>query len=273
MDLKSAARLNNGVEIPWVGFGTYKIPPGTETSRSVRLALEAGYRSIDTASFYQNEADVGRAVRESGLPREELFITTKLWNDEHGYEQALKAFEASRRRLGLERIDLYLIHWPVRGRYRETWKAMEKLHRDGAVRAIGVSNFLVHHLEDLLQGAEVRPALNQVEFHPFLYAAELLQYCEREAIQLEAWSPLTRGRYLDTPVLVEIARAHARSPAQVLLRWALQHRVVTLPKATQQGHILENAAIFDFALGADEMARIDALNSGMRIGPHPDQFV
>ncbi len=273
MDLRSTVRLNNGVSIPWVGFGTFKIPPGEQTYRSVRLALEAGYRSIDTASFYHNEADVGAAIRDSGIRREEIFVTTKVWNDEHGYENALRAFQASKERLGLERIDLYLIHWPVRGRYRETWRALEKLYRDGEVRAIGVSNFLVHHLEDLLQGAEVRPVLDQVEFHPFLFAADLLEYCRRQEVQLEAWSPLTRARFLDHPVLVETARAHGKTPAQVLLRWALQHQVVILPRSTQEGHIRENGAIFDFELSGPEMARLDALHSGTRIGPDPDQFV
>ncbi len=272
MDLKSTARLNNGVGIPWIGFGTYKIPPGEETYRSVRLALEAGYRSVDTASFYQNEADVGAAVRDSGLPRDEIFVTTKLWNDEHGYEGALKACAASLRRMKLEQVDLYLIHWPVRDRYRDTWRAMEKLVREGQARSIGVSNFLIHHLEDLMKGAEVRPALNQVEFHPFLFASDLLEYCQRQDIQLEAWSPLTRARFLDNPVLVEAGRARGKTPAQVLLRWALQHRVVTLPKSTRETHIRENAAVFDFTLSTLEMARIDALDNGTRIGPHPDQF-
>ncbi len=273
MDLKSTVTLAGGVEIPWVGFGVFQTPPGEVTYRSVLTALEAGYRAVDTASYYQNEEDVGRAVRDGEVPREEIFVTTKVWNEEQGYENTLQAFRASKKRLGLEVVDLYLVHWPVKGKFLDTWRAMEKLQRDGEVRAIGVSNFLVHHLEELLQRAEIRPAINQVEFHPFLLQPELMAFCRQAKIQLEAWSPLTRGRYLDHPVIAEVASARGRSPAQVLLRWDLQHRVVTLPRSTKKEHILENARVFDFELSAEEMRKLDGLDEGRRVGPHPDEFV
>lgn len=271
MDRFSKAKLNNGVEIPWIGFGVFQVPPGEITYRSVIMALEEGYRAVDTASAYQNEEDVGRAIRDSGLPSGEVFVTTKLWNADQGYESTLKAFKASRKRLGLD-IDLYLIHWPGKDKFKESYKAMEKLYRDGEVRAIGVSNFLVHHLEELLKDAEIKPVINQVEFHPFLLQPDLLKYCKKNDIQLEAWSPLTRGKFLDHPVIQEIAKAHGKSPAQVLIRWDLQHEVVTLPRSTKREHIRENIAVFDFELTDDEMKRLDALDSGTRVGPHPDTF-
>lgn len=272
MDIESTVRLNNGVEIPWVGFGVFQVPPGEDTYRSVSIALREGYRAVDTASAYGNEEDVGRAVRDSGLSPEEVFLTTKVWNEEQGYDSTLRAFDASRKRLGLE-VDLYLVHWPVTGKFKETYRALEKLYRDGRVRAIGVSNFLVHHLEELLVEAGVKPAINQVEFHPFLLQPDLLDYCKRQDIQLEAWSPLTRARYLDHPVIQEIARARKKSPAQVLIRWDLQHEVVTLPRSTREDHIRENSRAFDFELTGDEMNRLDSLDSGTRVGPDPDTFV
>ncbi len=274
MDLKSSVALNNGVAIPWIGFGVFQVKPGDETFRSVSTALKLGYRAVDTAAIYGNEEDVGRAVRESGIPRDEIFITTKVWNGDHGYESTLQAFETSRKKLGLDAVDLYLIHWPVpsRGLYKETWRAMEKLYRDGAVRAIGLSNFQLPHIEDLLQKAEVVPVINQVEFHPFLYQADLLRGCEKRNIRLEAWSPLTRGRFFDNPVIQDVARRNGRSPAQVLIRWCLQHEVVVLPRSTREDHIRENGEVFDFTLSNEDMARLNALNEGTRIGPDPDTF-
>jgi diketogulonate reductase-like aldo/keto reductase len=274
MDLRSCVELNNGIAIPWVGFGVFQVPPGEVTYRSVTMALEAGYRHVDTASIYGNELSVGEAVRASGVPREELFITTKVWNQDQGYEKTLKAFEASRTRLGLDRIDLYLIHWPVpsKGRFKDTYRAMEKLYHDGVVRAIGVSNFLVHHLEELLKAAAVKPVINQVEFHPFLYQPKLLDFCKRNDIRLEAWSPLTRGRFLDHTVIRGIAERHGRTPAQVLLRWDLKHEVVTLPRSTKENHIKENARIFDFELSGEDMKTLDSLDEDRRIGPDPNLF-
>jgi diketogulonate reductase-like aldo/keto reductase len=204
----------------------------------------------------------------------EIFITTKVWNTDQGYDSTLRAFRESSKKLSLKKkIDLYLVHWPVTGKYKETWRALEKLYNDGEVRAIGVSNFKIHHLEDLLQEAQITPVVNQVEFHPFLYQEDLLEYCTRRNIFLEAWSPLTRARYLDQEVITEIARAHGRTPAQVLLRWDLQHRVITIPRSTSEEHIRENGQIFDFELSDEEMKRLDGLNNGTRVGPDPDTFV
>ena len=269
-DLASTVVLNNGVQIPWLGLGVFKSPPGKETEQAVRWALEIGYRHVDTAAYYQNEEDVGRALRDSGVQREKVFITTKVWNSEQGYEQTLGAFDRSRKKLDIDVVDLYLIHWPVRGKYKETWKALEKLLADGKVRAIGVSNFLVHHLEDLMKSATVTPAMNQVEFHPFLAQKELLDFDARSGIRHEAWSPLTRGRSLDHPVIAAIAKKHERTSAQVVLRWDLQLGVVTIPKSIHRERILENSRVFDFQLDAEDMARMTGLDAGARIGPNPD---
>ena len=272
MNLSSTVKLNNGVEMPWVGFGTFKSEPGKVTEQAVAWALEIGYRHVDTAAFYANEADVGRAVRASGIPRSEVFVTTKVWNGDQGYEQALRAFDESSRKLGLGVVDLLLIHWPVKGKFPETWRAFEKLYADARVRAIGVSNFKIHHLEELAKSSSLVPAVNQVEFHPFLVQPELLAHDAAKGIRHEAWSPLVRGRGLDNPVVVRVARAHERTPAQVLLRWDLQHGVVTIPKSVHRERIAENAALFDFELTADEVKAIDALDAGTRIGPDPDNI-
>ena len=270
VDLASTVELNGGVMIPWVGLGVFKSPPGRETEQAVRWALEIGYRHIDTAAYYQNEADVARGLAASGVPREKVFITTKVWNADQGFDQTLKAFDRSRRALGTDVVDLYLIHWPVRGKFVDTWRALEKLRADGKVRAIGVSNFLVHHIQELMRASSVPPALNQVEFHPFLVQKELLDFDEKNGIRHEAWSPLTRGRRLDDPVVTEIARKHERTNAQVILRWDLQLGVVTIPKSIHRERILENSRVFDFQLDPDDMARLLALDEGSRIGPNPD---
>ncbi len=272
MDLRSTTTLNNGVKMPWVGFGVFQSEEGPEVENAVRWALEAGYRHIDTASFYENERGVGKAIAESGVPRDELFVTTKVWNTEQGYEQTLKAFDRSRAKLQLDVVDLYLVHWPLKASFKETWRALEKLYADGKVRAIGVSNFLPHHLQDLMNDFDVVPAVDQVEWHPFVFQKELYEFCKAKGIQQEAWSPLTRGKFLDDPVIGKIAEAHDKSPAQVLLRWDLQHGVVTIPKSVHQERIIENSQIFDFELSADEMTRLDGLDSDTRIGPHPDQM-
>jgi diketogulonate reductase-like aldo/keto reductase len=265
--------MNNGVKVPQLGFGTFKSAPGTETEQAVRWALECGYRHIDTAAFYGNEADVGNALKASGLPREEVFITTKVWNDDQGYDATLKAFEKSRKLLGTEIIDCYLIHWPVSGMYNETWKAMEKLYSEGIVRSIGVSNFLVHHLEDLIQNSDTVPVMNQVEFHPFLLQKDLLDYDRDHSILHEAWAPLTRAQYLDHEVITAIADSYGKSPAQILIRWDLQKGVVTIPKSVHKERIEENADVFDFELKDEEMKRLDGLDSNERLGPDPDSFV
>jgi diketogulonate reductase-like aldo/keto reductase len=269
-DLESTVELSNGVAIPWVGLGVFKSPPGRETEQAVRWALEIGYRHVDTAAYYQNEQDVARGLRASGVPREKVFITTKVWNSDQGFAQTLKAFDRSRKNLDVDVVDLYLVHWPVRGKFTDTWKAMEKLLADGKVRAIGVSNFLVHHLEELMRTSSVRPVVNQVEFHPFLVQKELLDFDARSGIRHQAWSPLTRGRRLDDTVITEIARKHGKTPAQVVLRWDLQLGVVTIPKSVHRERILENSLLFDFQLDTDDMARISGLDAGARIGPNPD---
>jgi diketogulonate reductase-like aldo/keto reductase len=223
-------------------------------------ALEAGYRHIDTASLYGNEADVGQAIRRSGIPREQIFVTTKLWNSDHGTRQAVKACEQSLQRLGLEYLDLYLIHWPVHGLRLASWQALEQLYSQGRVRAIGVSNYTVRHLQELLAYARIAPLVNQVEFSPFLYQRELLDFCQQQQIQLQAYSPLTRGERLNDPRVQAIAEVYHKSPAQILIRWCLQHGVVCLPKSVHKQRILANAQVFDFELSPEHMAALDGLN-------------
>jgi methylglyoxal/glyoxal reductase len=269
-NLKDTTTLHNGVKMPWVGLGVFKVSEGEEVIQSVKAAIKNGYISIDTASFYQNEEGVGQAIKESGVPREELFITTKIWNGDQGYDSTLEAFDISLKKLGLDYLDLYLIHWPGKNKYKETWKAFEKLYKEGRVRAIGVSNFQVHHLEELMSIAEIKPMVNQVEFHPHLTQKELLAYCKKEGIQMEAWSPLKQGQLLNEPVLEDIAHKYNKSVAQVILRWDLQHGVVTIPKSIKEHRIIENANIFDFELSAEDMDKIDGLNQDSRAGSHPD---
>ncbi|MBM6616501.1 aldo/keto reductase [Bacillus suaedaesalsae] len=270
--LTDTTTLHNGVKMPWFGLGVFKVQEGEEVVSSVKAAIKNGYRSIDTAAVYQNEEGVGQAIKEADVPREELFITTKVWNADQGYETTLQAFETSLSKLGLDYLDLYLIHWPVKGKYNDTWKALEKLYKDGKVRAIGVSNFQVHHLEDLLSHAEIKPMVNQVEYHPHLTQEELQAFCKKEGIQLEAWSPLKQGELLNEPTIVKIAKQHKKSPAQIILRWDLQNEVVTIPKSIKENRIIENASIFDFELSAMEMNEISSLNKNERIGPDPDNF-
>lgn len=270
--LQDTTTLHNGVKMPWFGLGVFKVKEGEEVIDSVKAAIKNGYKSIDTAAVYKNEEGVGRAIKEAGVPREELFITTKVWNSDQGYDSTLAAFETSLNKLELDYIDLYLIHWPVEGKYKDTWKALEKLYKDGRVRAIGVSNFHVHHLEDLLSIAEIKPMVNQIEYHPHLIQKEVHEFCKREGIQLEAWSPLKQGVLLTEPVIIEIAEKYKKTPAQVILRWDLQNEVVTIPKSTKEERLISNADIFDFELTAEDMERITGLNKDERIGPDPDNF-
>ncbi|USG67157.1 aldo/keto reductase [Brevibacillus ruminantium] len=263
--------LNNGVKMPWLGLGVWKVKEGDEVQRAILSALETGYRAIDTAAVYGNEAGVGDAIRDSGIARDQLFITTKVWNSDQGYETTLKAFDESMKKLRLDYLDLYLVHWPVKGKYVDTWKALEKLYRDGYVRSIGVSNFKVHHLQDLKQHSEIVPAVDQVEYHPLLTQNELLAYCKENGIQMEAWSPLMQGN-LDQPVLAEIGQKYGKSAAQVVLRWDLQNGVVTIPKSVTPERIRQNADVFDFTLTSEEMERISALNQDKRFGPDPDHI-
>lgn len=261
--------LNNGVVMPQIGFGVWKVDDA-EVEQAVLSALDIGYRSIDTAAIYRNEAGVGRAIKASGLPREALFITTKVYNDDQGYDETLRAFAESQRKLDLEVIDLYLIHWAVTGKYKETWRALEKLYRDGAVRAIGVCNFQTHHLEDVMAGSDIVPMINQVEFHPLLSQKPLLNYCREHNIQLEAWSPLMQGN-LDHPVLQQLAAKYDRTPAQIVLRWDIQQGVVTIPKSVTPSRMRENFSIFDFELSIEDMALIDGINEDRRLGGDPDR--
>jgi methylglyoxal/glyoxal reductase len=265
-------KLHNGVEMPVLGLGVYKVEEGTQIEETIHSALDYGYRLIDTASFYQNEEGVGRAIRNSSIPREELFITTKVWNSEQGYDNTLRAFDESMERLGLEYLDLYLVHWPVKGMYLETWRALEKLYQEGRVKAIGVSNFKIHHLQDLLRHCVERPVINQVELHPLLAQAELRNFCRQNDIRVEAWSPLSRGRFLDEPVLGSISDRHGKTPAQVILRWHLQHEIIPIPKSVTPSRLKENAEVFDFQLSQQEMAEIDGLNKDQRFGADPDHI-
>lgn len=271
-NITDCTKLNNGLAMPWLGFGVFLMEIGGETELAVKTALEAGYRSIDTAAIYENEASVGKAIQESGIPREELFITTKLWNADQGYDTVLKAFDESMNKLQLESLDLYLIHWPVVGRYVESWKALEKLYQDGRVRAVGISNFQIHHIEDILAKCKVKPMLNQVELHPRLRQADLHQFCVQNQIQLQAWAPLMQGKALDIPEIVGIAEKYGKSPAQILIRWDLQNEVITIPKSITPNRIIENSQVFDFQISEEDMVSIDRLNQDKRVGPDPNNF-
>ncbi|MEU4670784.1 aldo/keto reductase [Amycolatopsis sp. NPDC023774] len=267
-------KLNNGVEMPQLGFGVFQVPPA-ETKAAVKTALDAGYRSIDTATAYGNEAAVGEALAESGIAADELFITTKLWNSDQGYDQTLRAFDASIAALGLDRLDLYLIHWPLpaRDKYIDTWKALEKLYADGRVRAIGVSNFQPSHLRRVLDEGSVVPAVNQIELHPYLVQQELRAFHADHGIATEAWSPLAKGGdLLAEQAVVDIAAAHGRAPAQVVLRWHLQLSNVVIPKSVTPSRVAENFDVFGFTLTDTEVASLSSLDRGLRTGPDPDTF-
>lgn len=266
--------LNNGITMPQLGYGVWKVP-NEEAVKPVEMALETGYRSIDTAKVYGNEEGVGKAIANSGIPREELFITTKVWNSDHGYENTLAAFDASLDRLGLDYVDLYLIHWPTPkyDEYIDTYKALEKLYADGRVRAIGVCNFEVEHLERLLEECEVVPVLNQVECHPYLQQKELREFCKKHDIFLEAYSPLMNGKdVLQDATIQKIAEEKGKTPAQIILRWHLQSDIIVIPKSVTPSRIEENFELFDFELTDQEMAIIEELDRNLRIGSHPNEM-
>ncbi|MBS9372120.1 aldo/keto reductase [Rhodococcus sp. B50] len=265
--------LNNGVEIPQLGFGVFQIPED-ETTAAVSAALETGYRHIDTAAIYGNEAGVGRALADSGLPREELFVTTKVWNSDQGYDATLRAFDTSLAALGLERLDLYLIHWPTPARdlYADTWRALERLVEEGRIRTAGVSNFQPAHLQRLLDSSSLVPAINQIELHPGLQQSELRAFHIEHGIATEAWSPLAQGAVLDDAAITSIAARTGTSPAQVVLRWHLQLGNVVIPKSVTPSRIRENFEVFDFELTDEDMSTIGAADRGLRTGPHPDQL-
>lgn len=267
----TTVQLRSGAAIPQVGLGVWQTPAGAATREAVAAALDAGYRHIDTARVYRNEADVGAAVRASSVPRDQLFVTTKLWNADQGYDEALRAFDASLERLGMDYVDLYLIHWPVPGKRLESWRALERIFEEGRARSIGVSNFLVPHLRELLAKAKHVPAVNQIELSPFLQRRDTVALCQENGIVLEAYSPLTHGQRLGHPAVVEIARRVNRSPAQVLLRWSLQHGNVVLPKSTRPARIVENGKLFDFSLDEAAMKHLDGLEEGLATGWDPAQ--
>jgi methylglyoxal/glyoxal reductase len=275
-NLQDTVTLHNGAKMPGFGLGVFKVEEGPELVNAIKVAIKHGYRSIDTAAIYGNEEGVGQGIREglkeAGISRENVFVTSKIWNSDLGYEATIAAYETSLKKLGLDYLDLYLIHWPVEGKYKEAWRALETLYKEGKVKAIGVSNFQVHHLKDLMEDAEIKPVINQVEYHPRLTQKELQAFCEKHHIQLEAWSPLMQGELLDNEVLTEIANKHNKSVAQVILRWDVQNGIITIPKSTKEHRIVENASIFDFELNKEEMERIDELNQNHRVGPDPDNF-
>lgn len=265
--------LNNGIRMPQLGFGVWKVPNEIAMT-TVEGAFKAGYRSIDTAKIYGNESGVGEAIAKSGIPREELFITTKVWNTDHGYENTLKAFDESLEKLGLDYIDLYLIHWPTpkHDNYVETYQALEKLYKDGRVKAIGVSNFDIDHLQRILDECEIVPAVNQVEYHPYLQQKELKQFCDKHSIKLEAYSPLMNGRdILQDETIQEIASMRGKTPAQIILRWHLQTGVIVIPKSATPSRMKENLSLFDFELTSKEMEKISTLNRNMRINGVPSE--
>ena len=264
LTLSSRYRLNDGREIPVLGLGMWELGRGRAAVRAVRDALEVGYRLFDTAKAYGNERELGDAVRSDGVPRDRIYVTTKLWNDDHGYEPALRAFDRSLGELGLDYVDLYLIHWPGPGLRSETWKALQQVQADGRARSIGVSNYTIRHLEELLAESPVVPAVNQIEVSPFLYRADLLDFCRRHGIVVEAYSPLTRGRRLRDPRLREMGAKYGRTPAQILIRWALQHGLVVIPKSSRRKRQEENARVFDFELSPPDMAWLDGLGEDSR---------
>ncbi|WP_237438678.1 aldo/keto reductase [Guptibacillus hwajinpoensis] len=268
--------LNNNIEMPELGYGVFRVEQGQELVEAVKTAIKKGYRSIDTAAIYGNEESVGQgvnqAIEEGLVTREELFITSKVWNDGLSYDETIQAYETSLSKLGLDYLDLYLIHWPGDNKYQEPWKALETLYKEKRVRAIGVSNFQVNHLEDLRKNFEITPVINQIEFHPRLTQEEVRTYCKEHNIQVEAWSPLMAGELLDNETIAGIAEKYNKSVAQVILRWDLQHNVITIPKSMNEKRIEANIDLFDFELTSEEMKQLDALNDNARSGPHPDEF-
>jgi diketogulonate reductase-like aldo/keto reductase len=267
--IESTVTLNNGIEIPLFGLGLYLAGSDQKVRQAIHHALEVGYRLFDTASMYDNEEAVGKAIRDAGIPRENLFVTTKLWNSDQGYDRALKAFDGSLKRLAMDYVDLYLIHWPVEGLRKDSWRALETLYQEKRCRAIGVSNYTISHLEELLGEAEIPPTVNQVEFSPFLYQKDLLDFCRKHRIQLESYSPLTRGKKFNHPVLREIAAKYNKTPAQILIRWNLEHDIVVIPKSSNPARISENARIFDFSIDSKDMEKLDQLDQNYRVSWNP----
>lgn len=272
--IDSTVTLNDGAQMPFLGLGVFKSEAGAETEHAVRWALDSGYRHIDTAAIYGNEASVGDGIRSSGVSRSEIFVTTKVWNTDQGYDKTLRAFDRSLAELGFDYVDLYLVHWPTPalGLADETWRALQRIKADGRTRSIGVSNFEPHHLDQLAESSDVVPSVNQVELHPYLQQEHLQAYCAERGIAVEAWSPLAKGAVADDPLLGRIGEAHGKNPVQVTIRWMLQKGIVTIPKSVNQSRIVANADVFDFELTAEEMGQIATLHRDERTGPHPDRF-
>ncbi|PKH08842.1 aldo/keto reductase [Planomicrobium sp. MB-3u-38] len=270
LTINSTKTLHNGVEMPRFGLGVYKMTDKEEAVNAMITAIEAGYKAIDTAAVYENEQEVGEAVRNSAVKREDLFITSKVWNTDQGYDQTLRAFEASLERLGFDYLDLYLTHWAVPGKYEETYRAIQRLYDEKLVRAIGVSNHHQPHLERILAKANTKPMVNQIELHPQLTQEPLREFCAQQKIAVTSWSPLARGRLLDDAVLAEIAAKHNKTIAQVIIRWHLQNDLIVIPKSVTPSRIIENADVYDFSLAAEEIKAIDGLNQDWRTGTNPD---
>jgi diketogulonate reductase-like aldo/keto reductase len=271
-DLQGTFELNNGVKMPYFGLGVYLSKDGDEVVNAVKDALNHGYRHIDTASIYKNENGVGQGVEQSNVDRKDIFVVSKVWNDDQGYDSTLKAFDDSLERLGMDYLDLYLIHWPKGNKSKDTWKAMERLYKEKKVRAIGVSNFMQHHLEDLLTETEITPMVNQMEFHPYLVQQDLIDFCHNKGIQYEAWSPMMQGNIFDIQLLKELGKKYGKTAAQIVLRWDLQKGVVTIPKSSKKERIISNADIFDFELTHEDVQLLDGLERNQRFGPDPDNF-
>jgi diketogulonate reductase-like aldo/keto reductase len=269
LTIRSTVTLRHGVEIPLLGLGVYRARPGAETREAVKAALELGIRHVDSARAYDNEHDVADGIAASGVPRSQVFVTTTLWNSDHGYDETLRACDASLARLRMKQVDLFLVHWPMQMVRHETWRAMERILADGKARAIGVSNYTETHLSELLARAKEPPSVNQVELHPFLAQPGLRRFCESHGIVVEAYAPLVKARRMDDPVLRRIAERHGRTPAQVLVRWSLEHGLVVIPKSARPERIRENADVFGFALDADDLAALDALDEGYRTSWDP----
>ncbi|MHA2036492.1 MAG: aldo/keto reductase [Promethearchaeota archaeon] len=268
LNINSTQKLNNGAKIPYLGLGTWDLR-GREAYRAVLWSFDLGYRLIDTAALYGNETEIGEAIKDTIIPREELFLTTKVWNTDQGYNRALNAFEKSLKRLKVDYVDLYLIHWPVSGLRNETWKALEKIYESGKTRAIGVSNFTIRHLKEIIETSETIPTVNQIEFSPFLFQEELMQFCKSHEIVVEAYTPLTRGRKFDNETVKTLANKYNKSPAQVLIRWGLQHDIIEIPKSGNKQHLRENAEVFDFTLNKEEMLQLNGLNEDYRLVDDP----
>ncbi|MCB0747372.1 MAG: aldo/keto reductase [Ignavibacteriae bacterium] len=271
-NLQGYVELSNKVKMPYFGLGVFLMKDGQEVIDAVMHALEAGYIHIDTAALYNNEIGVGEAIRNSSVHRKDIYVTSKVWNSDQGYDSTLKAFDKSLEKLGFDYLDLYLVHWPVKGKYKSTWKAIEELYKQGRVKSIGVSNFLQHHLEDLIDSAEIIPMVNQVEFHPYLVQQDLINFCVKYKIQFEAWSPLMQGKMLSDKLINKLALKYEKTAAQIILRWNLQKGVVTIPKSSKQERIISNSQIFDFKISLDDMKLIDGLDKAERIGADPNNF-